>query len=49
MTVLNSLYIILLILGIMFTGLTLYFDYRVEKLNKRYEQKNARTTKKRPR
>ena len=48
MTALNSLYIILLILGIMYTGLTLYFEYRVEKLNKIYEKKNTLTTKKRP-
>jgi len=49
MTPLQIIYVIMIILGIMYTGLTLYFEHRLDKLNKEYEErfKNTRTTKER--
>ena len=49
LVLLKSVYIILLILLLMYIGLTLYFEHRLDKSNKRYEQKNTCKAKKRSR
>ena len=47
----REIYLIAIIIGLMYTGLTLYFEHRLDKLNKEYEErfKNTRTTKERTR
>ena len=39
----QAIFLILLILAIAYTGLTLYFEHRQEKLNKKWQEKLKRT------
>lgn len=40
MSLLNTFFVVLLIFGIMYTLLTLYFEYRIDKREKEWQKRN---------